>query len=190
VTTGNATITASNDLTVNGVLTVSGGNRTLTVNNSGLTTFGTGGVALADSATSRTLTLDGSGNVTISGVIANGSTATGSGLTYAGAGLLDLTNANTFGGTLTQTSGTVRLDNLLAAQFATVSVGTTNGVTFGTGITAATFGGLSGSGNLALVNTDLNKVDLTFGSAGSTYSGVLSGDGSLFKTEAARRFWV
>ncbi|MEZ0215522.1 MAG: autotransporter-associated beta strand repeat-containing protein [Rariglobus sp.] len=183
VTTGNATIAGTNDLTVNGVLTVSGGDRTLTVNNTGLTTFGTGGVALANSGTNRTLTINGSGNTTISGIIVNGSTSTAGNLTYSGTGLLSLTNANTFGGILTQSSGTVRIDNSLAAQSATVSVGTNDGVTFGTGITAATFGGLSGAGNLTMTNTDLAAVALQVGNsnANSTYTGTLGGTGTLSK---------
>lgn len=182
VTTGNATITGSNALTVNGTLTNSGGNRTLTVNNTDLTTFG-GNVALSEASSNRVLTINGSGNVTISGVIANGSTSTASGLTYSGTGLLSLSNANTFAGTLTASSGTVRIDNALAAQSATVSVGVANAVTFGTGITTATFGNLSGAGDLALTNTDTAAVALLVGgsNANATYSGVLSGSGSLEK---------
>jgi|JI6StandDraft_1071083.scaffolds.fasta_scaffold00656_5 autotransporter-associated beta strand protein len=179
---GNPTITGSNALTVNGTLTNSGANRTLTVNNIALTTFG-GGVALSESASNRTLTINGSGNVTLAGVVANGSTSTASSLTYSGAGLLSLANANTFAGTLTAGSGTTRIDNSLAAQNATVSVGAANAVTFGAGITAATFGSLSGSGDLALVNTDTSNVTLSIGNnnASTTYSGALSGAGAITK---------
>ena len=183
---GNATITGTNALTVNGVLTNSGANRTLSVNNTALTTFGTGGIALSEGSANRVLTINGSGNVTVSGVVANGSTSTASGLTYSGTGLLSLSNANTFGGTLTATSGTTRIDNTLAAQNATVSVGAANSVTFGTGITNATFAGLSGAGDLALTNTDTTAVTLKVGNnnVSSTYTGALSGTGSLDKIGA------
>lgn len=179
---GNPTITGSNDLTVNGTLTNSGANRTLTVSNTGLTTFA-GGVALSEGSSSRTLTINGAGNATISGIIGNGGTATASNLTYSGSGLLSLSNANTFAGTLTASSGTTRIDHSLAAQNAVVSVGAPNAVTFGAGITTATFGGLSGSGDLALTNTDTNAVVLSVGNnnTSSSYSGTLSGAGSLTK---------
>ncbi len=180
---GNPTIAGSNDLTINGVLTNSGASRTLTVNNTGTTTFGTGGIALSESATNRVLTINGSGNVTVSGVIANGSTSTTSGLTYSGSGILSLGNANTFAGTLTASSGTTRIDHANAAQNATVSVGAANTLAFGTGITSATFAGLSGAGALALTNTDSNAVTLSVGNGNATsaYSGSLSGLGNITK---------
>lgn len=180
---GNPTIAGTNALTINGVLTNSGANRTLTVNNSALTTFGTGGIALSNDASNRTLTINGSGNVAVSGVVANGGTATASNLTYSGSGTLALSNANTFGGTLTATSGTTRIDHANAAQNATVSIGASNALTFGTGITTATFSGLSGSGDLALTNIDSTGVTLSVGNnnASSSYSGVLGGLGSLTK---------
>jgi autotransporter-associated beta strand protein len=54
VTTGTATIAGANNLTVNGSLTATGASRTLTINNSGLTTFSN--VFLTDTATAgRTL---------------------------------------------------------------------------------------------------------------------------------------
>ena len=183
VTTGNATIAGTNALTINGTLLNSGGNRTLSVNNSALTTFG-GAVNLSEGSSNRTLTINGTGNTTISGIIANGGTSTASSLTYSGAGLLSLTNANTFTGTLTASSGTTRIDNSLAAQNATVSVGVANAVAFGTGVTTAAFGGLAGAGDLALVNTDTTAVALTVGgnNASTSYTGTLSGPGTLTKT--------
>ncbi len=128
------------------------------------------------------------GTTTVQGTVSTGSATTGN-VTYSGSGLLSLTNANTFSGTLTASpsaGGKVRLDNALAAQNATVSVGATNAVTFGTGITTATVAGLSGSSSLALTNSDANGVTLTVGNndAGSTYSGVLSGAGALTKIGA------
>ena len=50
-------------------------------------------------------------------------------------------------------------------------------------MTAATFGGLQGSGSLVLQNTSSAAVALSLGNNGqnTTYSGVLSGSGSLTK---------
>ena len=60
------------------------------------------------------------------------------------------------------------------------------GVQFGPSVTAATFGSLAGTGNFALVNTNATPaaVALTAGSnnASTTYSGIISGTGSLTKT--------
>ena len=97
---GNPTISGSNALTLNGTVTNSGANRTLSVNNSALTTLG-GTVNLSESASNRTLTINGSGNALISGVVANGSTSTASALTYSGSGTLTLSNTNTYAGATT-----------------------------------------------------------------------------------------
>ena len=117
-------------------------------------------------------------NISLSGVLAGSY-----GFAKTGGGVLALANANTFSGTLTQSAGTVRLDHELAAQNATVSVGTTNGLTFGTGITAATIAGLTGSGDLGLSNNDSNAVSLSVGNGNTTsaYAGALSGSGSITK---------
>lgn len=170
----------SNNIVFNGTLTANA--NTITVSNTGTTTFGA--VNLSSSSTSRVLTVNGSSNVTFGGVIANGSTSTASGLTYSGTAALVLSNANTFSGTLTASSGLVRLDHAQAAQSATVSVGAANAVAFGGGITAATVGGLSGAGDLALTSVDTSSVALTVGgnNASTTYSGQLSGAGVLIKT--------
>jgi fibronectin-binding autotransporter adhesin len=91
----------------------------------------------------------------------------------------------TFGGALTVNgvggAGAVRIDHVNAVQFARVSSSLTNGVTFGAGVASALFGGLSGAGNLSLMNSDLAAVNLMVGNnnVGTTYAGVLSGSGSL-----------
>ncbi|MEO5715948.1 MAG: autotransporter-associated beta strand repeat-containing protein [Luteolibacter sp.] len=186
VGTGNATISGSNALILNGTLTNSGSNRTLTINNSALTTVG-GSVYLSEmTGTGRTLSINGSGNTTISGAIANfNGTGTAGGLTYSGTGTLTLSNANTYTGTTTISSGILNLNNALAAQNSIVSIGVANGLAFNTGITAFTIGGLSGASNEALTNGGAAAVALTVGNndnTGMTYSGILSGAGSLIKT--------
>lgn len=180
-------------LTLASSLTQTGGNRTLT-NNSILPVTLSGGIGLSSSTTIRNMTFAGSGTTIVSGVIANngvvllkGTTDTGSAtsgsVTYNGTGTLVLSNANTFSGSLIQTNGTIRLDNTLAAQNAALSIATANGVTFGIGITAAKVASLTGTGNLALTDHEANGVELTVGNndGGATYSGVLSGNGSLVK---------
>jgi fibronectin-binding autotransporter adhesin len=79
--TGNGTIGGSSDLNFSGPVTQTA-SRTVTVNNTGQTTFGN--INLSASATSYTLTLAGSGDATIAGIIANGGTSTAGRLTKAG----------------------------------------------------------------------------------------------------------
>ncbi len=82
---------------------------------------------------------------------------------------------------MTISAGVVQLGNTNAAQNSAISVGVNNGLSFASGITAITVGGLAGSGNLSLANAGSAAVALTEGGSGSTgtYSGVLSGVGSL-----------
>jgi len=98
-------------------------------------------------------------------------------------GTLSLTGASTFSGTTTVTAGNITLDNGNALQNSTVSVGTTNGLRFGTGTNSYTVGALAGSGNFALQDTASSAVTLRAGNnnASSSYSGDLTGAGSLVK---------
>ena len=179
---GVGTIGGTNGITLSD--TFSSNSNTLYIANSGSTVF-SGPVNISTSSTTQTLTVNGGGNLAINGSIANGGTATSGNLTYSGSGVLTLGGSNTFGGTTTVSSGTVKVANTYGLQNSTVAISATNNaVAFGSGITAATFGGLSGVGSLPLVNADGNAVALTFGgnNTGTTsYSGLLSGSGSLTK---------
>ena len=130
------TIQGSQDLTFNGKVSVhAGAARTLTVNNSGLTTFTTFG--MCDASQTPPLTINGTGAVAISGVLSNGGGSTygnsgaSNGLYYAGSSTLTLAGANIYSGTTTVNSGVVSI-NSLADGGNTFTIYTASGVTTAT----------------------------------------------------------
>jgi autotransporter-associated beta strand protein len=160
VTTGNATIGGSNDLTFGGSVTNNGGSRTLAINNAGTTTFGT--VNLSENNTVRTLTITGTGKPTFGGVIQNNGNGAQN-LTFDGSfsGTATINGTNTYSGATTLSSGTFVLGNKAAFGTATVAV---NGVS----ISANT--DLSGAN--AIANTITNGGNNTFtGSNNIEFSG-------------------
>ncbi len=118
-------------------------------------------------------------NSTFAGVISGAGS-----LSKIGSGSFTLSGANTFTGTTTVTGGSLVLANTLALQSSTLVTG---GVAFDSSVVshAFTLGGLSGSANITLADNAgaPNAVALTIGANGSssTYSGALSGGGSLTK---------
>jgi fibronectin-binding autotransporter adhesin len=129
------------------------------------------------------------GSFTYAGNITN----IGVGLMKLGTGTLVLTATNSYTGATTITGGTLELANALAAENSIVAISTGTGTT-GTNnaleflsqgsSSAYTIGGLSGGSNEALLDSAGNTVALTVGNnndTGMTYSGVLSGAGSLTK---------
>jgi len=109
---GNVTIGGSNDLTLSGAFTNSVGAwtdtnnkyNTLTVNNSGNTTLS----GTLNLGAGFVMNVAGSGNITASGVLSS----TG-GLTYSGSGTMTLSNAaNTYTGVTTVTGGTLSVGTL------------------------------------------------------------------------------
>ncbi|MBN2579528.1 MAG: autotransporter-associated beta strand repeat-containing protein [Pirellulales bacterium] len=148
-------------------------------------TEGDGATATVSGAISdvsgMTFDLGSGANATVSGDI-SGET----GLTKTGAGTLALSGHNTFTGTTTISAGTLRLDASDALSGSTLAYAAEGGtLSFGT-LTSAALGGLSGAKNLALNNASSQAVALTVGGNGTdtTYSGVLSGSGSLTKIGA------
>jgi fibronectin-binding autotransporter adhesin len=97
-------------------------------------------------------------------------------------GILTLAASNSYGGTTLVSGGTLLLANPNALSGSTFDTSGTGSFSFG-GLTSANFGGLQGSGNLALSNTSPAAVALTAGgnNASTTFSGQLSGGGSLSK---------
>jgi autotransporter-associated beta strand protein len=116
-----------------------------------------------------------------------GNPGTGGSLAKTGTGMLTLAGANTFTGNTAVTGGLLNLSNGLALQNSTL---TTAGIVFDSSVAshAFTIGGLSGSGNIALEDNaeTPNPVALSIGNNGAntTYSGTLSGGGSLMKIGA------
>jgi autotransporter-associated beta strand protein len=143
------------------------------------------------------------GNISDAGTFVYGSSAaqTLSGLIFGVGALtvnvattLTLSDANTYSGATAITTGTLVLDNALAAQNSVVTIsagtgstGANNGLQFQSGLgtgDAFTIGGLSGGSSEALLDTSGNNVALTIGNnnnTGMTYSGSLSAGGSLTK---------
>ena len=104
-------------------------------------------------------------------------------LVKTGTGTLTLAGADTYTGGTTISGGTLLLNNAAAVQDSTVTVSTSNGLRFGTGITTFTLGGLAGSSSFALADSSGAGVAVRIGNdnASTSYSGVLSGSGSLTK---------
>jgi autotransporter-associated beta strand protein len=209
-TTVNAgTLVLSGANTFTGDTTVTGGTLRLThadaLQNSTLVTSSSGGFIDFNELSSLNLGgLSGNGNLgagfsdlalnvganhadtTYSGILANGGASRLS-LTKSGSGTLTLANANPFSGDTTISAGTIALAHAQALQNSILT--TADGLSFGT-LEAATLGGLSGSGTLALTNSaetpaavalTLNVGSGAFGED-PTFSGSLTGTGSLTKT--------
>jgi autotransporter-associated beta strand protein len=149
---------------------------------------GTSGSVVLAYPTGTTLTIGG-GNATTSfgGVISDASATTSTAvgnLTMTGSGNLTLNGANTFTGqTVIGGTSTLTLGNSLALQDSTLNYNGQGGnISFGT-LTSATIGALNGSQGLSLVNNAAAAVTLTVGNnnTSATYSGVLTGSGSLTK---------
>lgn len=161
---GDTTISGSQNLTFSGPVTQFGGDRTVTLNNTGTTTI-SGNVALSDNNTARTLTLTGPGDATVSGIISNGGTGAGN-LTKGGTGTLTLSGANTYTGTTTVNGGTLLLagnDRLndssdVVLNNATFNIGGFSDRVDDFGYTDATLDyGTTGAANHFMFNNDLSS---------------------------------
>ncbi len=139
----------------------------------------------------RTFSINAGGgeiNVTTYGTTLDSNDIDGSGsarLTKSGAGALSLAVNNRFTGDIKITGGTLVLGCANALANSVLDYDSYGGnLSFGTQ-TSVTLGGLKGGQALALRNDNNAAVSLTVGNLTSTtYSGVLSGAGSLTKTGA------
>jgi autotransporter-associated beta strand protein len=100
-------------------------------------------------------------------------------LSKDGEGVLTLSGANTFPGATRIYKGILRLGNSNALANCTLDYDYDGTLSFGS-LTAATLGALRGSKGLTLTNDSGQNVALTL-EGGDTYSGNLSGGGSLIK---------
>ena len=148
-------------------------------NNAGSLTFD-GRVNLGSGTAGRTLTVAGSGAVTVNGVVGNGGSAAGS-VVMAGTGTLTLAGADTYSGTTTVSSGTLSLTNNASlgsgSGSTTVAAGAvlqlSNGITTSNTGTLTLNGTGTGAGaleNLSGSNTWNSNVAL--GSNSTLYSAV------------------
>ncbi|MEO8541804.1 MAG: autotransporter-associated beta strand repeat-containing protein, partial [bacterium] len=106
--TGNGTIAGAGNFTLAGDMVNFGGNRTLSITNSGNTIFGGGSIFLSESVTARTLTMDvaAGSTATVNSAISDGAGAPGT-FAKTGLGTLVVGDANTFIGTFAVNGGLV-----------------------------------------------------------------------------------
>jgi autotransporter-associated beta strand protein len=140
------------------------------------------------------------GAVVLNGGLVEAGTLTGTSYTFGGGtvsaslagtgsasvtGAVTLSAANTFSGVTTLSGGAqLTVANTAALANSLVDYGS-GAIAFASGVNAATFGGLTGSQNLALTNASNGAVALTVSaSTDATYSGLLSGNGSFTKAGA------
>lgn len=117
---GNLVFSGTDHLTFSGTTTQTN-NRTVTNSASGTLTFSN--ISLSDSTTSRTLTLTGTGETVISGVIANGGGSTAGRITKTGVGRLILQGNSTYTGPTTVSAGTLLVNGSLSNTVTTVALG-------------------------------------------------------------------
>jgi fibronectin-binding autotransporter adhesin len=169
VSSGTLTVSGSNALTGN--LTIASSAALVVASSLSSSSF-TGNISNAGSLAFNSVT-DG----TLSGVISGAGS-----LTQAGNSNLTLSGANTFNGGVKLSAGSITLGGSAGRELGTGTLNLNGGtLSFGT-YTAYNIGGLSGSGALTLENASASAVALTVGTAtaySTTYSGVLSGAGSL-----------
>jgi autotransporter-associated beta strand protein/T5SS/PEP-CTERM-associated repeat protein len=178
--TGGTTINAGTVAISNGA---SFGSNTVTFASNGTTV-----AALASVEVTNNYALTGSGTMDVgANILTNSGVISGSGsLTKLGAGTMVLSGSNSYTGTTTISAGVLALSNTDALSGSTLDYSSAGTISFGS-LTGVNLGGLQGSANLALANAPGGAaVALNVGanSSNTTYSGILSGAGSLTKAGA------
>lgn len=180
--------TFANALILNGGILRVGGGAGRSINWSGPVAVTADSVLSADGSTSgitlsNTVTLSGFTLTSFAGGGSLGNTisgpVTGHGTVIANGGPLDLNASNSFNGTFRSALGILKIGDPLAMQNATLDMNAADTGTVNLNNLSATLGALTGSRNLALGS---GTVSIGNNGLSTTYSGVLSGSGSLLKT--------
>jgi fibronectin-binding autotransporter adhesin len=166
----------------------------VTVNSGGMLSLSVGGSGWTATSIGNLLSANGGGfapgsalgiDTSAASFCYTNSIAGNMGLTKLGPNTLTLTAANTFAGPTAVSGGTLDVANGKALQGSSLIAPTTGIISFDASVSPAsfTFGGLTGSGNINLQNTAAAAIVLTVGgnNGNTTYSGALSGPGSLAK---------
>jgi autotransporter-associated beta strand protein len=143
----------------------------------------TSGVTLSNTVTVSAATISSYANNGTTGNTITGA-ITGSGAIHVTGGTLNLNAANTFSGTLrsrlsTAPASILKIGDPLALQNATLDMNAADTGSVNLNNLNATLGALTGSRNLSLGS---GAVSIGNNHASTTYSGILSGSGSLVKT--------
>jgi len=165
-----------------GSVTVAGG-ATLALNLPASGTFGSPIAMNNYSAPNAVVSILSSGTVTLSNNITGTVYST---LNQTGTGVTILAGNDTFFGPTNITSGTLQIGWSGALNNSTVNIGVNNGLAFG--VANPWVGGLSGTGSLVLSSTAGAAAALSVGvntSISSSYSGAISGLGSLTKINSS-----
>ena len=184
---------ALNSFALNGVFNLGAANTGYT----GTVTIGTNvtlNINSANALTSRIIlnggTLGGSSSISCSSAydLRSGTVSTGLGGTVGAnkttASTVTLNAAGTFSGATSITAGALQLGHSDALLNSSVTVGVANGLKFSAGLGSANIAGLNGASNFALQDVAVTPaaVNLSIGSTGGSYSGVMSGAGGLTKS--------
>ena len=152
-------------VTLNGTGIASGG---ALINSSGTAASLSGNITLGTDSS-----IGGSGNFTLSGVIANGSGPTA--LEKVGTGTVTLSGASTYTGATTISNGTLSVTGSLSNS---TDVSVASGATYNVGASDS-IDGLSGAGSVTL---GANTLTVGGNNETATFSGGISGTGGLTKT--------
>lgn len=139
--------------------------------------LGTGDVTISATRTVTTTSTNTARTLTIGGAIGDG--GNGYGLIKAGTAQLRLDGANTFSGATKVNAGVLVLGNSLALQNSAIDTSGAGKINL-SGITTATFGGLTGGSNLATVinsgyTSSVTAITLNTGASKSySYSGIIA----------------
>lgn len=183
---GNLTVAGASDLTFTGSMTnVGDSNRTITISNTGLTTFGD--IVITGSPTSnqltRSLTINGAGTALVNGVISDGLFADGRLIRNTGNGTLILAGANTYTGGTVINAGTIQLGNggTSGSILGDVTVGTNGTLAFNRSDILAFNGQITGAGHVSQLGTGTTVLDGTHAYSGTTsvQKGTLIVNGSI-----------